>query len=165
MQDTTRPTFLKVVKTLDSRDVRHSIVSAGYDDGIKPLHPPVVAALALSPQRELPLTSDLLGELNRRIIRHKVLVTPALYEALDVSPHDLPVSKRRIRSMNSDRPLAPLRGYRLLRELHGHAVDVRFKIGIDGGVRESRPVHFWRLRGEFRGDGHGLVGVPGCKRG
>src|SRR4051812_38534339 len=93
MQHSTRPRLLKGLEPLDGWDVRHPIMAARNHDGVEPLGPPVVSALALLAQRHLPLGADLLDALNRRVVRDKVLVAVPLDEPLDVAAHMAPVAE------------------------------------------------------------------------
>ena len=165
MQHTPRPLPLEAFETFNLGNPRHPIMSTSHHHSIEPLHPPIILLLSFLPEGNLPLITDLLYPLNRRVIRHQVLVSLAIHQALDVSPYSLPVAERGVRTMEVDGELALFGRERFLAELHGDGVDVGFQVRIDGGFGEARLFQLGRQGGESVWDGNWRVGGAVSERG
>lgn len=105
---TSRPLLLERLQTFDRRNPRHPIMSTGHNYGIEPLHPPIILLLSFLAQRHLPLIADLFHSLDRRVIRHQILIPVATHQSLNVPPYGLPVPERGVGTVEVDRKLALL---------------------------------------------------------
>lgn len=166
MQHTPRPRRLELVQPLDRRYPRDTEVPRRHDNSIKPLDPPLIPtlalalALALPPQRDLPLPADPDSPLDSSAVRHEVRVAVAVPQALDVAPQDRPVAEGCVYAVPGDGPLAALGGDVLCaaaRVAHGHVVDVGLEVRVDGGLAEARLGRPGCPGRDGLGDGHGRI--------
>lgn len=160
VNDTTWSRFFECFQSWNQRDIRNRVVAAGDHYGIKPLHPPVVALDAFLPQRHFPFGPNLLGSLDSSVERHKVFVSIALDQTLYIPPHDTPVSKRRVWTVQPYRVLARLRRQRLSAKLHRKLINICLQIRVDGRLREAWLRRFARVSGQPLRDGQWCVCAP-----
>lgn len=122
--------LLKLGEARYAWDVRHPVVSTRDDDGVEVLLPPVVGLPSRLPQRHLPLLTDLLYQLDSRVVLDQVGVAVPIQKSSDILPHHFPVTERRIRPMCRARHRTRGRRERLLAVLHWEELDVRLEVWV-----------------------------------
>jgi hypothetical protein len=77
-------------------------MATSHNNSIKSLNPPIILLISLLSQHNLPLITRLLNMFHSGVIRDEILIMVALQNPSDIITHNLPVPKRRFRTVHAD---------------------------------------------------------------